>query len=55
MAWQIAPPLIIIMGAFSIIGLGIEAIDKLAYGKVGILIVLINGNLIAISFRNGDF
>ena len=34
MPWQMAPPLIIIAGAFTVSGLGLSMIDKLAYGKV---------------------
>ena len=34
MPWQSVPPLLIITGAFTATGLGLRAVDYLAYGRV---------------------
>lgn len=34
MPWQMAPPLIIIAGAFTLTGLGLRGIDNLFLGRV---------------------
>ena len=38
MPWQMAPPLIVIGLAFTVTGLGMESLDKLALGRVRIVL-----------------